>query len=99
MLSVLFLIVFFPVAAGAAFPSMSADSWYTANDSNTSGTASVLTTQTAIGYDPAHNKLWDWNGHPPGGGLTQPDDLMSFDISSATWSDVRAADSTRPPAS
>jgi hypothetical protein len=80
-----------------AFPTMSDDSWYTQTQTKTNKT--VYTSQTAIGYDPFQDKLWMFNGHPPGGGYPQPDDTMGFDIATNTWASVRSVNSSTPPAS
>jgi hypothetical protein len=79
----------------SAFPTMSGDSWYTQTQTN----KTVYTSQVAIGYDPFHDKLWMFNGHPPGGGYPQPDDTMAFDIATNTWASVRPVNSSTPPAS
>lgn len=81
-----------------AFPAMSSDSWYTANDIK-SATQTVYTSQTAIAYDPSNDRLFMWNGHPPGGGFPQPDDTMVFSVTDGVWSDVRPINSVNPPAS
>lgn len=93
-LFVLFLIIS-TYARVFGFPTLSSDSWNTEVQAN----KTVYTSQTAIGYDPIHDRLWSFNGHPPVGGYPQPDDMMAFDLNSKTWTDVRPKNSSTPPAS